>query len=199
MRHLGHRCNSTQRRTVCAIGVAVAVGALTPVSALAQAAGSEDGAGWRAWIFSSAVRDQRYGVAATPSDFGTTLGAFVTYPVTVGIDAGVRFDRRTDIDGVPESRSALLVIRVPLFSGAASEARPPAFADSRGSLTYPASAKPEPRSSEDDEPGLVAKLLDPSTYWQVLRLDVPMRWILGDPRDASSDIALPPLRAPATK
>ena len=154
-----------------------------------------DNAGWRGWVFST-VPEQRRDFAVAPLERNSTLGAFVTYPVTDAIDAGVRFDRTTDVLGEPQGRSALFVVRVPLFgSPAPQESRSTAYAEPRASSSRP-TQDPGPEADGNAEPGLVARLLDPATYWHALRLDVPLRWVLGAP-ESPSDLSLPSLRPPA--
>ncbi len=91
------------------------------------------------------------------------------------------------------ANTALLVLRLPLFGTPEAPAR---AATMGGTASY--APRRTARSENSTSPSaisesLLVRLLDPSFYWQALRLDVPVRWLTGDD-EAPSAVTLPPVR-----
>ena len=183
----------TTGRTIAAAALLAA--SWLPASAAGQAYQAEAAPdGWRAWLFSTApaTPERRLDLGVLPDDRSSRVAAFVTYPVVSGLHAGLRLDGTIDGAGA-HANTALLVLRLPLFGSPEAPARAAALG---GTATYAPrrAVRSENSTSASAVPdSLLGRLLDPSFYWQALRLDVPARWLTGDD-EAPSAVMLPPVR-----
>lgn len=185
-------------RTAMAV-VALLAAAWLPAAAAAQAYQPEaEPGGWRAWLFSTApaTPERRLDLGVMPDDRSSRVAAFVTYPVVSGLHAGLRLDGTIDGAGA-HANTVLLVLRLPLFGSPEAPARAPMtgranYAPRGGARLAPVESSALSSGAEPES--LLARLLDPSFYWQALRLDVPARWLTGGDDEAPSAVILPPVR-----
>jgi hypothetical protein len=193
----GTNARTTVRSVRSLVTGALLAAAWLPAVAAAQAyqvQPQQASDGWRAWLFSTtpATAERRLDLGVLPDDRSSRVAAFVTYPVVGGMHAGVRLDGTIDGAGA-RANTALLVLRVPLFGTPETPARAaptgPTFA-SRSVARSPAADRPEEPTAPE---GMLARFFDPTFYWQALRLNVPMRWLMGE-EEAPSAVELPPIR-----
>lgn len=184
----------TTGRTIAAVALLAA--AWLPAAAAGQAYQAQAAPdGWRAWLFSTApaTPERRLDLGVMPDDRSSRVAAFVTYPVVSGLHAGLRLDGTIDGAGA-HANTALLVLRLPLFGPPEAPARAAtmggtaSYAPRRTTRQAPIES---PNSSAPES--VLVRLLDPSFYWQALRLDMPARWLTGDD-EAPSAVTLPPVR-----
>jgi hypothetical protein len=150
--------------------------------------------GWRAWLFSTtpATAERRLDLGVMPDDRSSRVAAFVTHPVIGGMHAGVRLDGTIDGTGA-RANTALLVLRVPLFGTPEGPARAAPTAPTYATRSVARSAAADRPEEAAVPEGMLARFFDPSFYWQALRLNVPMRWLMGE-EETPSAVDLPPIR-----